>query len=272
MSPGVYFSLSNEAYHAGEGISKSQLDDVAISMAVYQWRKTAPEEEEKKDPLTMGTALHCALLEPDEFEKRFVQLPDVNRRTNIGKEEERAFLGRAQERGQTVLTAEQWRKLSLMKASALAHPSARWLLEAEGHCESSMYWRDSDTGVLCRVRPDKFLTQMPVIVDVKKVADMSRFQRHIHEFRYHVQDAFYREGFKRNYGESPMFVFIAISDAIDCGRYPVRVFTLSGYDVEVGTWLYRRDLTTFATAMAANDFGGIEEISRSDWDKKGDFL
>jgi len=272
MDPGVYFSLSNADYHHGDGISKSQLDDIAISMAVYQWRKSAPEDELKKEPLTFGTALHCLLLEPDEFDSRFIVSPEFNRRTNIGKDEERAFLGRAAALKKTVLSAEVWRKLGLMRDSTLAHPSARWLLEQAGHAEASIYWRDRETDVLCRIRPDKFLSSMPVIIDVKKVAEMARFPRHIAEFRYHVQDAFYREGFREHYGETPMFVFIVVSESIECGRYPVRVFSLTPYDVDVGTHLFRANLRTYADAIAREDFGGIEEITRPDWDKRNDFL
>ncbi|PIF22229.1 MULTISPECIES: PD-(D/E)XK nuclease-like domain-containing protein [Pantoea] len=272
MEPGVYFSISNEDYHRGAGISKSQLDDVAISMAVYQWRKDAPEDDEKKEPLIMGTALHCALLEPDQFSSRFVCSPEFNRRTNDGKKEEQHFLADMRNQGKSVLSQENWRKLSLMRDSTFAHPSAKWLLNQDGHCEASMYWNDNDTGVLCRCRPDKFLNSMPVIIDVKKVSEITRFPRHIAEFRYHVQDAFYREGFKQNYGETPMFVFIVVSESIECGRYPVRVYSLTPYDVEVGTHLFRSDLTRFAKAIETNDFGGIEEISRPEWDKRSDFL
>nr|DAR21317.1 MAG TPA: Exodeoxyribonuclease 8 [Caudoviricetes sp.] len=53
---------------------------------------------------------------------------------------------------------------------------------------------DPETGELCRTRPDKQLKNHPVILDVKKVADMERFARHIEEFRYHVQDSMYRKG------------------------------------------------------------------------------
>jgi len=272
MKPGVYFSLSNSDYHAGEGISKSQLDDVALSMAVYQWRKDAPEDREKMEPLNMGTALHCALLEPDDFSSRFIEAPVFNRRTIAGKEEERQFLEDMHSTGKTILSTEQARKISLMRDSVYAHRSARWLLDSAGHAEASMYWKDHDTGLLCRIRPDKFLSARPIILDVKKVSDMSRFPRHISEFRYHVQDAFYREGFKENYGEYPMFVFIAVSETVDCGRYPVRVFSLNPYDVEVGTYLFRRDLNTFALALETQDFGGIEEITRPEWDKRSDFL
>lgn len=271
MEPGVYFDISNEAYHAGPGISKSQLDDIAINPAIFQWRKLAPEDDEKKAALEMGTALHCVLLEPEEFDKRFIVAPEFNRRTTQGKADEKAFLEDCAGCGMTVMDAEQGRKLKLMRASALAHPAARWLLEAEGHCEASIFWNDDETGELCRIRPDKFLSSQPVVVDVKKVADMSRFARHVEEFRYHVQDAYYREGFSRQYGEYPLFVFIAVSESIDCGRYPVRVFQLGEDDVQVGYDLFRRDLNTYHECLASGNWGGIEEITRPDWAKRKDY-
>lgn len=160
---------------------------VAKNPALLQWINAAPVDTEKLKALDMGTALHCKLLEPEEFSKRFILAPEFNRRTTAGKEAEAAFLKDCEHTGKTVMDAEQGRKLQLMRDSVMAHPAARWLLEAEGHCESSFYWTDPETGELCRCRPDRYLSDHPVIVDVKKVADMDRFARHIEEFRYHVQ-------------------------------------------------------------------------------------
>ena len=70
MNPGIYYDISNEDYHAGDGVSKSQLDLVALSPALLQWQKMAPVDEEKTKALDMGTALHCLLLEPDDFERK----------------------------------------------------------------------------------------------------------------------------------------------------------------------------------------------------------
>lgn len=103
----------------------------------------------------MGTALHCLLLEPEEFDKRFIVAPQFNRRTNQGKADEESFLKDVAGMGMTVMDAEQGRKLKLMRDSAMAHPAARRMLEAPGHCEASMYWNDDETGELCRIRPDK---------------------------------------------------------------------------------------------------------------------
>lgn len=270
MNTGIYYDISNEDYHAGDGVSKSQLDMVAKNPALLKWVKAAPEDEEKKSALDMGTALHCLLLEPKEFDKRFIVAPEFNRRTNQGKADEAAFMKDVAGMGMTVMDAEQGRKLKLMRDSAMAHPAARWMLEAPGHCEASMYWNDEETGELCRIRPDKWLNEHNVIVDVKKVADMDRFARHIEEFRYHVQDAMYREGALKVTGQPHGFFFLAVSETIDCGRYPVRVFELDAPDVDAGHQLFRRDLNTYHECRISDEWGGVEIIKRPEWARKQD--
>ncbi|EMG8726308.1 PD-(D/E)XK nuclease-like domain-containing protein [Salmonella enterica] len=266
IQPGIYFGVTNEAYHAGPGVSKSQLDDIAVCPAFYQWRKSAPVDTEKTKALDMGTALHCRLLEPDEFKKRFIIAPEFNRRTTAGKEEEKAFLESCENSGKTVMTSEEGRKLELMYGSVMAHPGCRALLEAEGKTESSIYWTDTETGELCRIRPDKFLTNSPLILDVKKVADMSRFARHVEEFRYHVQAAMYCEGWKAYSGETPRFAFLAVSENIDCGKYPVHLYILEDEHHDIAYSLFRRDLNTYHKCKSSNKWGwGFEIIERPYW-------
>lgn len=269
MKPGIYFDISNEDYHAGDGVSKSQLDMVAKNPALLKWVQAAPEDEEKKSALDMGTALHCLLLEPGEFDKRFIVSPKFDRRTKQGKADEEAFLRDVADMGITVLDAEQWRKLELMRDSAMAHPAARWMLEAPGYCEASMYWNDEETGELCRIRPDKWLNEHNMIVDVKKVADMDRFARHIEEFRYHAGRNVPR---RRNegYWSAAWFFFLAVSESIDCGRYPVRVFGLDAPDVDAGHALFRRDLNTYHECRINDEWGGVEIIKRPEWARKQD--
>ncbi|EMU5865378.1 PD-(D/E)XK nuclease-like domain-containing protein, partial [Salmonella enterica] len=86
IQPGIYYDIPNEAYHAGPGVSKSQLDDIADTPAIYLWRKNAPVDTEKTKSLDTGTAFHCRVLEPEEFSKRFIIAPEFNRRTSAGKE------------------------------------------------------------------------------------------------------------------------------------------------------------------------------------------
>ncbi|NAI30109.1 exodeoxyribonuclease VIII, partial [Escherichia coli] len=85
IEPGIYYGISNENYHAGPGVSKSQLDDIADTPALYLWRKNAPVDTTKTKTLDLGTAFHCRVLEPEEFSNRFIVAPEFNRRTTAGK-------------------------------------------------------------------------------------------------------------------------------------------------------------------------------------------
>ncbi|EKC0015979.1 PD-(D/E)XK nuclease-like domain-containing protein, partial [Salmonella enterica] len=129
IQPGIYYDIPNEAYHAGPGVSKSQLDDIADTPAIYLWRKNAPVDTEKTKSLDTGTAFHCRILEPEEFNKRFIIAPEFNRRTSTGKEEEKTFLEECARTGRTVLTAEEGRKIELMYQSVMALPLGQWLVE-----------------------------------------------------------------------------------------------------------------------------------------------
>ncbi|EBN6527278.1 exonuclease VIII, partial [Salmonella enterica] len=167
IQPGIYYDIPNEAYHAGPGVSKSQLDDIADTPAIYLWRKNAPVDTEKTKSLDTGTAFHCRVLEPEEFSKRFIIAPEFNRRTSAGKEEEKTFLEECARTGRTVLTAEEGRKIELMYQSVMALPLGQWLVESAGYAESSVYWEDPETGILCRCRPDKIIPEFHWIMDVK---------------------------------------------------------------------------------------------------------
>ena len=111
MQPSIYYDISNEDYHSGGGISKSQQDDIAINPAICQWCKEAPEDDENKGARDIETALHCLMLEPEEFDKRFIVAPPFNCRTNKGKADEQRFLKDCESTGMTVMDAEQGRKL-----------------------------------------------------------------------------------------------------------------------------------------------------------------
>ncbi|EDU8161675.1 exonuclease VIII [Salmonella enterica subsp. diarizonae] len=268
IQPGIYFDIANEAYHAGPGVSKSQLDDIADIPAIYLWRKNAPVDTEKTKPLDIGTAFHCCTLEPDEFSNRFIIAPEFNHRTNDGKQEEKAFRESCVSSGKTIITAEEGRKLDLMRQSIMALPMGKWLLESVGFCESSIYWEDTETGLLCRCRPDKIIPEYNWIVDVKTTADIHKFKTAFYDYRYHVQDAFYSDGYRAEFGEIPTFVFLVASTTIECGRYPVEIFMMGDEAKLAGQHEYHRNLKTLAECTRNNDWPTIKTLNLPRWAKE----
>ncbi|HDN4532780.1 TPA: PD-(D/E)XK nuclease-like domain-containing protein [Salmonella enterica subsp. enterica serovar Emmastad] len=268
IQPGIYYDIPNEAYHAGPGVSKSQLDDIADTPAIYLWRKNAPVDTEKTKTLDTGTAFHCRVLEPEEFSKRFIIAPEFNRRTSAGKEEEKTFLEECARTGRTVLTAEEGRKIELMYQSVMALPLGQWLVESAGYAESSVYWEDPETGILCRCRPDKIIPEFHWIMDVKTTADIQRFRTAYYDYRYHVQDAFYSDGYRAQFGEIPTFVFLVASTTAECGRYPVEIFMM-GEDAKLaGQREYRRNLQTLAECLNNDEWPAIKTLSLPRWAKE----
>lgn len=267
VTPGYYRDLSNEAYHKGPGISKSQLDLIHKSPALFQWSKQAPEDEEKKSALNIGDAVHAILLEPHRFGDEYVIAPECDRRTKAGKQQYEEF--EASITSQTVLTADEGRKVQLIRESVMAHPHARWLVEAEGDAEASIYWNERSTGLLARCRPDKTIPSLGWIADVKTTADMDKFARSVYDYRYHVQDPFYCDGYEAHFGEQPAaFVFLVVSTSIECGKYPVRIFTLDLEAKSIGRGTYLEDMATYADCIRTGEWSGVETLSLPYWAKE----
>ncbi|EHJ4577608.1 exodeoxyribonuclease VIII [Escherichia coli] len=268
IEPGIYYGISNENYHAGPGVSKSQLDDIADTPALYLWRKNAPVDTTKTKTLDLGTAFHCRVLEPEEFSNRFIVAPEFNRRTTAGKEEEKAFLMECASTGKTVITAEEGRKIELMYQSVMALPLGQWLVESAGHAESSIYWEDPETGILCRCRPDKIIPEFHWIMDVKTTADIQRFKTAYYDYRYHVQDAFYSDGYEAQFGVLPTFVFLVASTTVECGRYPVEIFMMGEEAKLAGQQEYHRNLRTLADCLNTDEWPAIKTLSLPRWAKE----
>ncbi len=126
----VIVDLSNDLYHACDGYSSTQLRMVQLGgTASLAWYKSAPRDESKSGALSLGTAVHTAILEPARFDEDFVCAPDVNLRTSDGKAELAAFEEQCEADGLTVMKSDDYRKVCLMRDSALAQPVIAALLQ-----------------------------------------------------------------------------------------------------------------------------------------------
>lgn len=306
--PGYFLGLTNEAYHTGPGVSKSQLDWVHRAPALLQWELNAPRDDEARASVDIGDAFHARALEPERFAAEYTAdfVPPDNALVTVDQikaymdehgigygakdtkgtltekllaaDPDAPLMERLRERwareigARTVLTADEWRKVHLMRDSAMAHPFARTLLEADGDVEPSIYWTDPETGELCRCRPDKLVrlpNGMRILLDVKTTGDIDRFSASIEEYRYHVQDAFYTEGYTQHFGAEPFaFVFLVVSTTRSAGKYPVRCFALTPEEKLAGRDAFRADLDRYAECKRTGIWPGIETITRPAWARR----
>jgi hypothetical protein len=211
--PCVIDGLEADKYHAGPGISNSGLGNLARSPAHYyalHLDPGRPPPRERAGQLE-GTLAHCALLEPGEFDKRYVVGPAGVRRGTKAWDAFEADIAP----GVTVIKPEQRAVAMAQAASIRAIPDVAELL-SRGWPEQSAYWRDEATGKLCRCRPDWTYPvddDRVILLDIKTYSDASpqEFARQVARKRYHVQDAFYSHGYAQASGKAVIgFVFVAV--------------------------------------------------------------
>ncbi|OOF51423.1 exodeoxyribonuclease VIII [Rodentibacter genomosp. 1] len=258
MTATVLENMSNAEYHAHSAISKSGLDLIDKSPAHYFYR------EKKSTPaMIFGSAFHDLVLLPDKFTQLYCVMPEeLNLRTKEGK----VFKEKVESENLTVLSYTDYQHIEKMKESLLNHPMADKLL-AQGKPEISIFWRDS-IGVECRCRPD-FLNNSGIIVDLKTTTDASPtgFAKSIANFRYHVQDAYYSNGYFHAFGEPPKgFVFIAIEKE---PPYAIGVYTLDDIAKIEGENRFKANLETYKNALETNQWHAfspqIETLSLPHW-------
>ena len=95
-----------------------------------------------------------------------------------------------------------------------------------------------------------------VIVDLKTTRDASPdgFAKSVAQYRYHVQAAFYSDGYKAAFGEAPRgFVFIAVETE---PPYLVAVYVASETMTSRGRIEYQTDLDTFRECLATDTWPG----------------
>lgn len=261
FKPGHYPNISNADYHSSHGISKTGLDMFAGDQSALEWKDNCPVDEEKLKTLDFGDAMHAISLEPDRLNTDFAVLPELNLRTNIDKEIKRQFL--LEHADKKIITFDEHKKLGLMFESIMAHPYARKLIEMPGVAEHSYYWTDLDTGVLCKCRPDRNITGMPILMDVKTTDLISKFHYSVDDYRYYVQSPFYMDGVSACGDHKDRFVFLVIQKTIELGRYPVKCVELKIPTIEYGRSEYKRNLHDYSIAMDTGNFNGIYELEMS---------
>ena len=233
-------ALTNDEYRSVKAWSNSDISMILQSPALIEWNKNAPTEG--SDSVDLGTHVHCAVLEPDEFTANYVTMPDYGTSAS-GKRSAELF--EKNMKGKIILNAKTYETVIAMKNSILAHPVARKLLTSPGQSEVSIFGELQGLKVKCRpdrqVNPEAFGGQH-ILVDVKKTADIDKFIYSVRDFGYHRQNAFYSDIYYQLTGHRPRFVFVVVGEKRSIGRHPVRVWELPEEVVEIGRLEYLEGL------------------------------
>lgn len=243
-------------YHSHPAVSRTALACFRQSRRLYHARHVLrlPEAQlEPSDAMNLGTLCHAELLEPGSLEGKFAVLPMAwpDFRTKAARE----WRDEQKAAGKIVVKAEAIAKQLAIVQSAAAI-ARRWI-EAAAAIEQALFWVDSDTGLVCRCKPDWLVVTPETIyvLDFKTTGDASpsAFERQVNTLGLWLQDEHYSRGVERTMGDgkkSVVFLFVVVET-----EYPFRagVHRIDRDGAAIANE-YRDTLRTLAKCHADNDW------------------
>ena len=233
-------------------LSKSRLDLIHRSPYLYWWKYLSGQYEAPEDTPAqiLGRALHCRILEPGEFGKRYATIPpNIDRRTKEGKQRFENFTASLD--GHTLITFDQDQQIERMHRSLMSNDIAKMMLLGDGAAELQIDWEFN--GQPMRGVVDKYYEPRGIIIDVKTTDDASpmAFARSVKKYRYNVQAALYMHGME-SLGYSPQaFVFIAIEKS---APYQMAMYYISPTDIAKSVQDINSDIEIYQRCLELNSW------------------
>lgn len=262
---GSYDGIPDSEYHADKGsLSSSGARKLLPPScpAIFKWEREHPRES--TSTFDIGHAAHTLVLGEGA---EIVELEFDNWTTKAAKEAKAAVYAE----GKTPLLSKEFRAVHEMAAALRSHPLANVLFH-DGVAERSMYYRDPETGVMLRARPD-WLPQHSrsrlIIVDYKTAvsANPAKFSKSAAEYGYHQQDPWYRDAaIALGLDDDPAFVFVVQEKT---APYTVSVIELDSDAVALGRRLNRAAIDLYAKCVANDHWPGwgddVHQVSLPAW-------
>lgn len=246
-------------YHAMPGVSITRLKELKRSPMHYRYLLEHPKES---PALTLGVASHCSVLEPERFSREFAIW---DKRTEGGAMAQRrgkdweAF--KAEHSDHTIITQDDSETAKSISAAVRGDICAMKYL-ATGDPEVTMSWELD--GLACRGRAD-WLTSIagqPHLVGLKTARDCRPFifGSAAAKLGYHLQWAFYYDGYLTLTGEKPRMIEIVVESA---APHAVAVYFIPDDIIEQGREEYQDLLKLLAECEASNHWPGPASVEQA---------
>ncbi len=218
ITPGIYFGLPAEVYHAAPWIGSSGAKQLYSCPPDYGFNSAMNPLREVEEPSfaqSFGTALHHRILYGEEAFRRDFQYIAGTKGDSVGAEDLKEFIkGQGavphklkadnermvrEELGISLLTEHTWQRIMVSAAHITKNPHLAQAFMG-GFPEVSVFWRED--GVPCKCRWDYWKSR--AIVDLKSFRSKERIRsldetvlQDLFNYRYDIQVAWYLMGHER---------------------------------------------------------------------------
>lgn len=277
--PGLYYNVPMYEYRKWPFLCKSMFQSILRSGK--QFKHHIECEEKPTAIMEFGNLVDTLLLEPKEFSSRYSVIPETYIGTDKKESVEKPWNWNSNvckewrdklPIGVTPISSKDIAMAQHIAGEVKTHPEAgKWL---EGAItQVSMVWIDPETGIKCKGRLDA-LRPVERLIDLKVTDDPLpfAFSGILNRFKYHVQAAFYHDGYFLSQGKSigcgPQIPFSFIA----CESEPphdVVPYNLGIESFEVGRIVYREAIARYKEIIESGDYSGYtnvaEEINVPQW-------
>lgn len=237
------------SYHDRPEVSATMIKSMAKGWRQFEAEfitRTAPRRDTKA--LSLGTAIHAALLEPEKFVASYTICPEScsDKRTKAYKEWSANLAD-----GVEVLSSADADTIEKIVQHIERDAVARRLIEAKGEVEQMKTWT-SDNGVQCRGLFDKMIGSN-TLVDIKTTQDALpwAFRSTLGDYRYDLQAAHYMEG-----TGAENFFFVVVETSCP---WRVRTYQLGAKSLAFAESQRRHLLDEYKTRIVSGDWSESQE-------------
>ena len=278
MDPGIYENLTYEQYDAIDAVRSTQLKPYFISARRGRWAEKNPKTGRH---FSLGRAVHTAISEPAEFDKRYAVLGQCTSTIQSGKRkgeqctapgvmfnDGRSLCGMHGDESlhteqRECITAGENKTVICLQAALMERPDITRYLTEPHYTERVLVWEDPETGLKCKCRIDhQARDEYREITDLKSTSAENlkprTLSREIWKFRYDFSLGWYRRGCR------------ALDIPTDAARL---VFLQTTYDMDVASYSLHEDaldqgegdavkaLRTLAKARETGRYPGVQKDS-----------
>lgn len=256
LKDGLYENLASADYHSDSALGSSSLKTLATKTPAH----LKGMERKESASFDIGTAFHTLILEPAKEDTIICGGDD--RRGNRWKE----LKAEADFNGNVILTTDDYNKVFTMRDAFMKNAEAMELIGTVGRSELSLFHTDKQTGVRCKIRPDRINDKLNCMVDLKTAltASPEGFARAVADYGYHIQQAFYLRTWNSHFASKQIenFYFLVIEKE---PPFASAIYQLDAFSVMEGHNMVNHGLTLYRQCMTSNVWNGypagIQQIS-----------
>ncbi len=254
--PKIMQKMSDKDYFAVNALSNSDFRLLNESVLHYENKELFKLESTS---LTLGSAVHKLVLEPETFNDDFIiedfEGADLNKNTKLYKEAKKAWLDSVGDR--EILSKDLFEQVTLMARNVKA--IAGGLLQ-NGVAERAFFSKFDNVPVKCKA--DYYIESAGVVIDLKTTKSIKDFKKSILEYGYGTQSAFYSDVINSLGYKADRFVFILVETT---KPYMVSVQEMQLEGIEEGRAIYSELLETWKSYKKDNVVNVIKTTNYPEW-------